>query len=197
MLFNRDGAVESRFNNAAVARTLAAASGGMEVNNTSTGAGFERVLTTSDLVSSGVPIAYASLRRTGNQSIATGTPTQVSWDATVAEDPGTWFTSGTDLNVPSGVDAVAIAATIRFDNSSAGGSRTVTIERNNAPVNSPMSSYTDNGPFDATADTIVTVGPIVLSVTGGSDTLQIEVFQDTGGNLNVVAGCIVSVWAVG
>ncbi len=33
-----------------VARTLPAASGGFQVNNTSTGAGFERVLTTSDLV---------------------------------------------------------------------------------------------------------------------------------------------------
>ncbi len=36
-----------------VARTLAAASGGFEVNNTLTGAGFERVLTASDLPSGG------------------------------------------------------------------------------------------------------------------------------------------------
>lgn len=36
-----------------VARTLPAASGGFEVNNTSTGAGFERVLTTSDLSGGG------------------------------------------------------------------------------------------------------------------------------------------------
>lgn len=38
-----------------VARTLVAASGGLEANNTSTGAGFERVLTTSDLGGGGSP----------------------------------------------------------------------------------------------------------------------------------------------
>jgi hypothetical protein len=37
------------FDNASVARTAAAASGGLEANNTLTGAGFERVLTTADI----------------------------------------------------------------------------------------------------------------------------------------------------
>ena len=46
---NRDDSVDLYFNNAAVARTLAATAGGLEVNNTLTGAGFERVLTTSDI----------------------------------------------------------------------------------------------------------------------------------------------------
>jgi len=47
----RDGQVELRHNNTAMARTALIGSGGFEVNNTVTGAGFERVLTTSDLVS--------------------------------------------------------------------------------------------------------------------------------------------------
>ncbi len=44
-----DGAVEQYFNGAIMTRTVAIGSGGFEVNNTVTGAGFERVLTTSDI----------------------------------------------------------------------------------------------------------------------------------------------------
>ncbi len=44
-----NGQTEIMFNNIGTARTVVAASGGMQVNNTSTGAGYERVLTTADL----------------------------------------------------------------------------------------------------------------------------------------------------
>jgi len=47
------GAVELYHNNIDVAETTTAAAGGFRVNNQSTGAGFERVLTTSDLVPGG------------------------------------------------------------------------------------------------------------------------------------------------
>ena len=45
----QDGGVEVRFNNQNAMRTVIAASGSLEVNNTVTGGGFERVLTTADL----------------------------------------------------------------------------------------------------------------------------------------------------
>jgi len=48
-----DADVALFFDGAEVMRTLAAASGGLEANNTLTGAGFERVLTTSDLLTFG------------------------------------------------------------------------------------------------------------------------------------------------
>lgn len=50
----RDGLVELRHNNVAVVQTLTAAAGGLQVNNTLTGAGFERVLTASDIGSTGL-----------------------------------------------------------------------------------------------------------------------------------------------
>ena len=53
----RNGAVTLNHNGVQTARTVALASGGMEANNTVTGAGFERVLTTSDL-SSGLVISF-------------------------------------------------------------------------------------------------------------------------------------------
>ena len=49
MTFARDGAIGIRNNNVEVAQTVTAALGGIRVNNTLTGAGFERVLTISDL----------------------------------------------------------------------------------------------------------------------------------------------------
>lgn len=52
ILIDQDAEVTiTRTGGTAVARTLAAASGGFEVNNALTGVGFERVLTTSDIVS--------------------------------------------------------------------------------------------------------------------------------------------------
>jgi hypothetical protein len=45
----QDGAAELYFNNASTARTITAATGGLEANNTLTGAGFERVATITDI----------------------------------------------------------------------------------------------------------------------------------------------------
>lgn len=50
-----DGSVDLYFDGTATARTLAAASGGLEANNTLTGGGFERVLTASDIGGGGIP----------------------------------------------------------------------------------------------------------------------------------------------
>lgn len=51
-----DGDVGLYHTGTEVARTLAAASGGLEVNNASTGGGFERVLTTSDIPGELLPV---------------------------------------------------------------------------------------------------------------------------------------------
>lgn len=58
-----------------VARTLTAANGGFEVNNTSTGSGFERVLTTSDLGSDG-PDVLAALKSSDTSRASTTTLTK-------------------------------------------------------------------------------------------------------------------------
>lgn len=68
LLLTPNGQQVMRNANVEVMRTLTAAAGGLEVNNQSTGAGFERVLTTSDLG--------------GGGNIANGTVTNslVTWD---------------------------------------------------------------------------------------------------------------------
>ena len=73
----RNGGVELRNNNTAVARTLAAGSGGLEANNTSTGAGFERVLTTSDISGGGLTL----------EAFVKPAQTQRSNTTTVTADP--------------------------------------------------------------------------------------------------------------
>ena len=55
-----NGAVTVFHNGTAMARTALAASGGLEVNNTVTGAGFERALTVSDLVVAPVMVLLAA-----------------------------------------------------------------------------------------------------------------------------------------
>jgi hypothetical protein len=57
-LFDGDpaGDVDLFYAGAAVVQTLAAASGGLQVNNTLTGAGFERVLTASDVFTANTPL---------------------------------------------------------------------------------------------------------------------------------------------
>lgn len=82
--------------NAQVANTLAAASGGFEVNNTLTGGGFERVLTTSDAGFS-TPIVLLD-----NEQIQFGTGTDVTQDfdgtnfLTVGVAASVWLISGFD-----------------------------------------------------------------------------------------------------
>ena len=52
--FTRDGIIEGFNNNVSVFRSTTAALGGLEANNTLTGAGYERVLTASDAIVGGV-----------------------------------------------------------------------------------------------------------------------------------------------
>lgn len=49
LIGTKDSGLDLRFDNVGMARTVAIGSGGFEINNTVTGAGFERALTTSDL----------------------------------------------------------------------------------------------------------------------------------------------------
>jgi hypothetical protein len=83
-----------------VARTLTAAAGGFQVNNTLTGAGFERVLTTSDLV--GVPSVFTFVKQANTDRV----------NNTVTADP--------DLNGNiEGFTHYSFEAFLAFDNPSA------------------------------------------------------------------------------
>jgi hypothetical protein len=61
-----------------VARTLTAAAGGFQVNNTLTGAGFERVLTTADIGGGGIGEVVAAYQGIVGQTISTTSLTNVT-----------------------------------------------------------------------------------------------------------------------
>lgn len=67
-----------------VARTVSAANGGLEVNNLNTGAGFERVLTTSDAGGGGTP-GGADTFVQFNQAGAFGGDTNLRWTGSVLQ----------------------------------------------------------------------------------------------------------------
>ena len=79
-----------------VARTLPAASGGFEANNTATGAGFERVLTTSDLTGAGFAFEGATAAKTsGTQNILTSTLTEPTLNFEEFDNGG-WHSTATN-----------------------------------------------------------------------------------------------------
>ena len=80
------------FNNVEAARTVVAASGGLEADNQSTGAGFERVLTTSDLLGAGVN--GAKVFNTVAQSIPDNIETAVTFGGE-AYDTNSFHAGGT------------------------------------------------------------------------------------------------------
>ena len=90
----QDGGVEVRFNNQNAMRTVIAASGGLEVNNTVTGGGFERVLTIADLAGA---LALNDLTDVTLTSPVTG--------AVLYKSAGDWLdTEAITINPASGID---------------------------------------------------------------------------------------------
>ena len=78
-----------------VARTLPAASGGFEVNNTSTGGGFERVLTTSDLAAGGAFEGATAAKTSGTQNIPSSTLTEPTLNFEEFDNGG-WHSTSTN-----------------------------------------------------------------------------------------------------
>lgn len=96
MAFTRNGQVEGFNNNVGVFRSVTAANGGLEANNTSTGAGYERVLTTSDLGGGGaIGETVAGYQGPVGQNIATATLTNVTnMVFTLPDNASNWEFSG-------------------------------------------------------------------------------------------------------
>lgn len=83
MLADADDTVSLYYDGAATLRTAAAASGGAEANNTSTGAGFERVLTASDLVTTLAMTALTATAWRTFYSDGAGAVTELALGSTV------------------------------------------------------------------------------------------------------------------
>lgn len=84
-----NGAIVGYYNGATVFQTVAASSGGLQANNTSTGAGFERVLTTSDLGGGGLDtkVKTATTSRSSTTTFSAD-PHLASWSLTAGQKYG-------------------------------------------------------------------------------------------------------------
>ena len=123
-----------------------------------------------------------SLLRGTNVSCTTATWTTISW-VSAPIDVGGWWTSGTDIVVPSGLVpagysaiAVEIQTAARFD-ANGTGTREIQVLQNGSAVEVPFSTSAITG--DTTP-----VGATVWASCVAGDVLTIQVYQNSGGNLN-------------
>lgn len=116
-----DGALSTYFDGASVTATISAANGGMQVNNQFTGAGLERVLTTSDLGGGGAS-ELNDLTDVTLTSLATG--------QSFYKSAGNWLNTSAILIDP--------AAAVTFAHNATAMARTATIGNGGMEVNNTV-----------------------------------------------------------
>lgn len=126
--------------------------------------------------------AGVSLLRGTSLSVVTATYTDVPWASAPIDITG-WWTTGTDITVPSGLVppgyssvAVEIQAAARFD-ANGTGSRGIEVLLNGGVVEVPFSTSAIAG---ETTPVAVTVWPRCVD----GDVIKIAVYQSSGGTLN-------------
>lgn len=134
-----------------VARTLTAANGGMEVNNTDTGGGFERVLTESDNVITVAAAATSDLSRS-----STATVTQDN-DLTVTVPETGYYSVEVGLPYGSGVGGIRVVI-----NGDAGTAGTPTYKIDNEVEIGTSSSVTTRNTTEGVFSTAITNGIILI-----------------------------------
>lgn len=151
-----------------VAATLAAASGGLQVNNQLTGGGLERVLTTSD-IGAGAPFRGALVYHNTTQVIGASTLAAVifnseSYDTDSIHDN---VTNNSRLTVPSGVTRVRLSGGVyRGVGGPLDGS--LSFNKNGGSVYIGFAeSQTGNGGGSGQRDEAHSVHSPILPVTGG------------------------------
>lgn len=126
----------------------------------------------------------------GSLAVSNATWTDVPFDNTAYETgDGTFNTTTGEYTVPTGATVIRITCQVIFDASSAGDRRQLQLLRNTG------GGYTSNyfgRPLDSnyigTATSVTPLGfSVVLRVSGG-DKFKAQVYQNTGGNLNVSGG---------
>jgi hypothetical protein len=132
----------------------------------------------------GLTFSGVQVSRSTNQSIPTSSDTLLSW-TTENLDYGAWWSSGTTVTVPAGAIpagfttiAVDVTAQVRFG-ANGTGKRRVTLLKNGSSFGSWKISALD----DDNTDLIV---PDTVVVAAG-DELTVQVWQNSGGGLNVTA----------
>lgn len=106
--------------------------------------------------------------------IATGADTPVTW--TVPDDGG----NPTRINIPSGISQIAISGSV-FWAGAAGASRNIFISKNGTQLTTaPHIQWYNAGTNDMT---VPFPRMIIAGLTGGTDYIEVEVHQNSGGAL--------------
>lgn len=139
------------------------------------------------LLGGNISFRGALATRTSAQSVSNSTWTAVQYQSEVYDTSGIFDAgSPTRMTVPSGVTKVRVAANVNWQGSAAG-QRQITIRKNGVSFGDSTSSAYQGQPNQGTGSAGSgnqnIVSP-VLSVTAG-DYFECEVFQDSGGALNV------------
>jgi hypothetical protein len=139
------------------------------------------------LLGGNISFRGALVTRTSAQSISNSTWTAIQYQSEVY-DTSAIFDAGspTRLTVPSGVTKVVVKANTNWQGS-ASGQRQITIRKNGVSFGDSTSSAYQGQPNQGTGSAgsgNQNIASPVLSVTAG-DYFECEVFQDSGGALNV------------
>jgi hypothetical protein len=127
----------------------------------------------------------ALVTKSGDQAITTATHTLLTFETEVRDVGGLHSTSPNTrrLTVPEGVSRVRVSANAAFA-ANATGARSLRILKNGASLPGvPFIRMVNTG---ASLAAVINVASGVLDVTPG-DYFEASVYQDSGGNLNVVA----------
>jgi hypothetical protein len=136
-------------------------------------------------VSRGVTFSGVQLNRTSSQSLATGTDTDITWQAEPF-DYGGWWASGATITVPAGAIpdgfttiALLVFARLQYDADATGNRRVVVLKNGTAFGRRTLNGL---GGGDATD---VSIQEVVTAAAG--DAITVQGYQTAGHSLNVTA----------
>lgn len=134
-------------------------------------------------VTEGVTFSGTKLNRTSNQSTTSGADETVTWTTEVF-DYGGWWTSGTDIVVPSGAIpgsfstiAVLILARVKFASNSTG-NRRIQLQVNGSSIGSrTVGGLSGGDPTDVQIQAV--------QVVAAADVITVVGYQSSGGALDI------------
>ena len=123
----------------------------------------------------------ASFNKTSDQTIATATRTNITWNAATNDQLGLLATAGDDhLTIPAGVNFIRVTGSV-WSYASGTGSLKLQIRKDGADV---INGGIKEVSFPATTEDAVQVISGVISVNT-NDEIELAVTQTTGGNLDI------------
>lgn len=130
---------------------------------------------------SGMPFARCRVYRSTNQTIGSGALTPVAFDFRSFDTLGSMWQPGDPSKIVLPVRGIyAARGHVRWQASAAGGSDKATSLTLSGTV-----LDTDNEPLDGTVERSANIGGEFYGEAG--QVLQMQIFQNSGGNLNLVA----------